>query len=207
MTSLVLFAAAWCVALLAAEVVVTLSRGRPRVRAVPRGPAWRGAAYLFGPGMNPRAKDGARRHPLVLAGGVAYHAAIGVALLLTVFILTGVRLTAVVHGAMAVVLVAGAAAGAGLAARRARSEALRRISVPDDFVSNGLVTVVLAAGAAADFSPRLEPVFLLAVSALLLYAPLGKIRHCVFYPLARLSLGLMLGRRGVYGAPSRSAGA
>ena len=39
--------------------------------------------------------------------------------------------------------------------------------------------------------------FLLATVVLALYAPLGKIRHCVFFFLARGLFGARLGRRGI----------
>jgi hypothetical protein len=205
--TLVLCAAAWCVTLLAGSVVAALARPRPLVRAAPRAPAWRGVAWLFGRGLSPWAKDGARRHPMVVLAGATYHAGIAAGLLLIVVLVAGLSPGPAWRFGLALALATGAGAGLGLAVRRARCATLRRSSVPDDVVSNGIVTAFLAAGAVAVIAPPFELAFLAVAALLLFYAPLGKIRHCVFYPLARLSLGLTLGRRGVVGAASREAGA
>ncbi len=204
MVTIVLVAAAWCVVALVAAVVLACRRGGPRVHAEARGRASAGWLYAFGPAMWPWAKDGVRRHPLALVFGLALHLGLGVAsVVLAGVTLGGWRapsLPAALRAAASLLLVAAVVSGVALLVRRARDARLRSISVPDDYLSNGLVTLWLAATATWCVEPGAEPWLLLAASAVLFYAPLGKIRHCVFYPIARAALGTRLGRRGVVGA-------
>jgi hypothetical protein len=44
------------------------------------------------------------------------------------------------------------------------------------------------------------PAFMIYASALLLYIPLGKLRHAIYFPLARVELGAHFGKRGVWGS-------
>jgi hypothetical protein len=92
----------------------------------------------------------------------------------------------------------GAAAGLLLLVRRSRSLALRRISVPDDFASNALATLFAAFAFASVAAPSTRPPFLFAAMILLLYVPVGKIRHCVFFVPTRIRAGAFFGRRGTY---------
>lgn len=211
MTLVVIAAGVWCVALMAASLVRALRRGRPRVTAVPRGRAVDGLAYVFGPAMRPWAKDGARRHPAVVGLGLVYHLGIAAATVMVGALVAAawspLSWSGGVRGLLTLLLVFATGAGLALLLRRLRDAALRRISIPDDYVSNALVTLFLAATTAWLIGGAFEPLVLSAASALLLYAPLGKIRHCVFYPVARVALGLRLGRRGVVGRRAQGAGA
>lgn len=81
--------------------------------------------------------------------------------------------------------------------KRLADAALRAISVPDDFVANLLVDAALAAALAAVLAPGARPVFQLTGAALLLYAPLGKLRHMLFLFTSRRLWGVYYGGRGV----------
>ena len=74
---------------------------------------------------------------------------------------------------------------------------LRRISAPDDYASNLIADLFLASAAVAAVRPALTTAFLAVATVLFAYAPLGKIRHCVYLPVARVIFGAQLGRRGV----------
>ena len=88
--------------------------------------------------------------------------------------------------------------------RRVANPVVRILSVPDDFLAIGLAVAFLAMLALA--SSGLVPVAAAAVAAsvLLFYVPLGKLRHMVFFFLARADLGHRLGYRGVL-PPARAA--
>jgi hypothetical protein len=211
MTTLVIVSAVWCAVLLAASVARALARGGPRVRAVSRGRAAGGLVYAFGPAMRPWAKDGVRGHPLVLVAGLVYHLGVAVALVLLAGVLLagwrGDAWPAAARLGLGLLLVFAASAGLALFVRRVRDPVLRRISVPDDLVSNMLVDVFLLASVAWLSTAVAESFLLVAASLLLLYAPLGKIRHCAFYPFARVAFGVRLGRRGIAGGRAFGSGA
>jgi hypothetical protein len=59
------------------------------------------------------------------------------------------------------------------------------------------VDVTLAAGLAASLEHGLIPWFQVTGAVLLLYAPLGKLRHVVFLLASRRWSGAYFGRRGV----------
>jgi hypothetical protein len=188
------------------QAVRTHSFGRRPPLAPAAAGARRGILYAFGAGMAPTAKESTRTHPGVWLLGMAYHLGIFTALgVLAWVILDGgpgrAPANAALSSALLVVdtlLVAGALGGLGLLARRAGSPVLRGLSHPDDYVANLLTTVFIALAAVRMWSPRLEPVLLVAAMALFCYMPVGKIRHCVFFFLSRYHLGRHYGRRGTF---------
>jgi hypothetical protein len=162
----------------------------------PRGSVARGVAYAMGPGLSPWAKESGRRHPVVLVLGMAFHLGVFAG---CAWLVWGLTTAAPLPAPLlwTAVLAAGALSGLGLLVRRLRSPVLRGISVPDDIVSNVLTTAFVAlAGATVLWSSALVPFHVVAV-ALLLYAPIGKIRHCVFFFIARVRFGAWFGHRGV----------
>jgi hypothetical protein len=191
----------WCVVALCLEVIHAMTLGMHHAHAPARGSAWRGLAYAFGPGMLPWHKDGARLHPGVFVSGLIYHVGVFAGLASVVSVLAGVevpRASALVIGALAV---SGVAGGIVMLARRVESPALRRISAPDDYASNVLVSLFLGAVAIHAWQPDRVAALVVTATVLFAYAPLGKIRHCVFFPLARGAFAVTFGRRGVLGRP------
>lgn len=187
----------WASVGMAAALGRAWRRGTSRVVAASVGPAWPGVAYAFGRGMGPRAKESASQHPVVYAAGILYHAGIAAGVGTLAVTLAHVRVPPLVVGALALLLLVSVAAGAGLVARRLTSALLRAISAPDDYAANLLVDAWLATAALSLLMPAASPAFLTATMLLGLYAPLGKIRHCVFFFLARGRFGVRLGRRGI----------
>ncbi len=179
--------------------------GRTRVPyfAAPRGSAAAGVRYAFTTAFLPWTKESATRHLPWYLAGVAYHAGIFAMLARLLLTLAAPGPLRFLDGVLAALFAASLASGLALLARRRLDRTLRAISVPDDAISNLLVDVALAAALAASLSPALLPVFQLAGAALLLYAPLGKLRHMVLLLTSRRYLGLYFGRRGVRPAPRR----
>ncbi len=171
--------------------------GRPVNRTTPKADPRRGVLYAFTLGMAPWAKESTRRRPVVYLRGIAFHAAI--------FLGLGLFLLSPWLGAFSLPLRYALAAGAGLgallglagfAARRMEPD-LKALSTPDDYFAVLLVSAFLGALAAALIDLARLPLFY-AVSALMfVYAPLGKIRHCLYYAYSRLFFGKWVGRRGV----------
>ena len=129
--------------------------------------------------------------------GVGYHLGIFAALLRLLASLLPVAVPAAANVTLAVVLGLGLVCGLALLGKRTLDGRLRGISVPDDFLANLLVDVTLAVGLAASLNHELMPWFQLTGAVLLLYAPLGKLRHVVFLLASRRWSGAYFGRRGV----------
>jgi hypothetical protein len=193
----VALAAVWAVVALLAELVSTLAFGRRRLFARAAAEASAGVVYAFGPGLLPGAKESVQRHLPTFFAGIAYHGGIFSAFALLFLSLMPDAVPASVSAALALVAAVGAVAGLGLLGRRALTGHLRTISRPDDWVANLLATAFAALGALATAAPTVRPAFWTAAIVLLLYVPVGKIRHCVFFFLTRLRFGAFFGRRGV----------
>jgi len=172
---------------------------RARSFAAPRGSEAVGVRYAFTAAFLPWAKESASAHPGTYLAGIAFHA--GIFAMLARLMLTLVPLTPPppLERALAALYGVALACGLGLLVKRRVSRPLRAISVPDDLIANLLVDVALAAALAAALAPAATPLFQLGGAALLLYAPLGKLRHMVFIVTSRRLWGRYYGRRGVRG--------
>jgi hypothetical protein len=158
---------------------------------------WRGVRYAFGRGLDPRKKDGVRAHPFAFVFGVLLHASIAAALaslLLSILHLAPVPTLRIL---LLAVLGVGIVSGAALVGRRLRDPVLQAISVSDDYLSALLVLVFVAAAGVSLVTPAGANALYLSTAALVLYAPFGKIRHCVLFFVTRARFGAFIGSRGV----------
>jgi hypothetical protein len=172
--------------------------GRRELFARAAGDPQRGVFYAFGKGMSPGAKESAREHLATWFAGVGYHLGIFAGFGLLVMLLAGLEPGWILRRGFQLLLLAGALCGSGLLVKRALTSRLRRLSCPDDFLSNLLATAFVALACARATSPRLSTVFLVETVLLLLWLPLGKIRHCLFFFTTRYHMATHFGRRGVF---------
>jgi hypothetical protein len=176
----------------------------PKPIAPPRGSAAAGVIYAFTKAFAPTAKESASLHMLSYLAGVGYHLAIFAALARLLVSLLPVAVPLAANTTAAVLFALGLACGLALLAKRTLDARLRGISVPDDFLANLLVDATLAAGLAASLHTALVPLFQVIGALLLLYAPLGKLRHMLFLLTSRRWSGAYFGRRGVRPNPHTS---
>lgn len=199
-------AAAWALLALALLALRTRAWGRRALHAPPAGDASAGARYAFTKGMLPQAKESVRTHLSSYAAGVVFHTGVFAAFGLLAASLAGVAPGSAVVRLGGALAGAGALAGLGLFGKRVASPVLRGLSSPDDYVANLLTTAFAALAAVAAFLPGTHGAWLVAATALLLYVPVGKIRHCLLFFLARYEMGRFFGRRGTFPpAPGRAA--
>jgi hypothetical protein len=200
---LVLGAAAWALVALAALWSRTRSYGRRVLFAPAAGDGAAGVRYAFTKGMLPSAKESVRMHLPSYVAGLAFHAGVFVAMGLLAASVAGIDLGGLAVRSARIATAVGALAGLGLLGKRIASPHLRGLSSPDDFVANVLTTTFTALAAFASFDPRARPAWLVAAALLLLYVPVGKIRHCFLFFPSRYHLGLFFGRRGTFPPASR----
>lgn len=189
-------------------LVVTVSGAmkfkRRRPLAPSRGSEAKGIQYALVGGMMPWAKESARNHLPTYFTGILYHVGIAVGVVALILAIASVELTANMSKAVVVLASLGAIAGAGLLIKRLSTNALRAISTLDDYISNGLVTLFLLMAAMSYLELLPITVFAISTIFLLVYVPLGKIRHCFLFFFSRVTFGKFFGRRGVL--PQRAAG-
>jgi len=192
---LLLASACWAALGLTLQARAALT-GRRGPFAPAAGSAARGVIYSFTGAMSPRRKESVSRHPLSFAAGVLLHAAV-----------FGAFATALASAAAprwapqpwaAAVLALGLAACVALFVKRVVRRELRAISVPEDFTANAAVALLLGVALAFQLDAVGVAAVQVAAAGILFYLPLGKLRHGMFFFLARADLGRKLGRRGVY---------
>ncbi|MDR7418309.1 MAG: hypothetical protein QN178_05305 [Armatimonadota bacterium] len=175
----------------------TRRRAAPVDRAPAKGDPARGVRYAFTVGMAPWTKESTRLHALAYLRGVGFHLAIfaGAAVLLgrPVWPMLPPWLRAAAAGALGL----GALLGAAGSVMRLREPHLRALSTVDDHVSIWLVTASLAMTGLALWEAQFIVPMYVAAALMLAYIPLGKIRHCLYFFLAKGYFGRFGGRRGV----------
>ncbi len=194
----VLASGVWALGLLGALHRRAQGYGRRELFARAAGDPRKGVAYAFGKGMSPAAKESAREHLPTWFAGVGYHLGILAGLGYVALLLVGIELDGMLRLGFQAPLLAGALCGTGLLVKRAFTPRLRALSCPDDFLSNLLATAFVALAFARTISARLDAAFLAETMLLLLWVPVGKIRHCLFFFTTRYHMATHFGRRGTF---------
>lgn len=199
----ILLAAAWSVFGLAFQLWRVRRFGSRRLYARPAGTPGQGALYAFTKGMSPGAKESVRENPGWYLAGIALHAGLAAGFLLAAAALAGYEPPPEMLTVAGGLAAAGVAGGTALLGKRMLQKPMRAISCPDDFIANGLSTAFAALALATLRYPALQPVWFGEMVLLLVYIPLGKIRHCLFFFTTRYHFGAFYGRRGTFPPPAR----
>jgi hypothetical protein len=169
----------------------------PKDYSIPKDSALHGILYAFTLGMMPWAKESTRRHWVAYLRGIAFHVGIfaGLAALLASpwFDLIPLPIRALFGLGTACGAVMGVAGGI----MRLVEHDLKAISTRDDHAAVWLVSLFLAAMSIALIWTAFAPAMWIIAAAMLIYAPLGKIRHCIYFYFGRLFYGIHIGRRGI----------
>ncbi len=189
----VVAAATWAVLGLLFLRSKTRAYGRRQLHSAPAGDPKAGVRYAFTKAMSPMAKESVRENLASYAAGMAYHSGLFMALALLVVQLLGAPLPPSLVWLSRALLVVGVIGGSTLLLKRVLKAELRGLSHPDDYVSNLLGTAFVALALTGPTA-----YWLLSAILLLVYVPLGKIRHCFFFFSTRAAFGAFFGRRGVF---------
>ena len=190
-----LLAIGWAALALAVKVLIARGGGR-RDFSRRAGRPIVGLFYNFTVAISPGHKESARLHPAEFVAGVVLHAGVFAALAEVLALLAGANVMVSWNAPLRVLAGVGAATAIVLLVRRLQSPVLRALSTPDDYLA-GLATcglLVLAVFPALGSGAAL----MTYAAFLFLYLPLGKLRHAVFFFVARADYGWRLGHRGVY---------
>ncbi|MCP4229610.1 MAG: hypothetical protein GY771_05630 [bacterium] len=78
------------------------------------------------------------------------------------------------------------------------------MSSPDDYLSVLVTIGFVAAGSLYEFGIISSAIFLIVSTAVFFYIPIGKLKHALFFFVARADYGARLGYRGTYPAARKS---
>ena len=215
-----------CLSSLLYHFVKIVKLGNPNDLSTPSGNAREAMLYSFIGAMSPTKKESAYLHLPTYAAGLLYHMGTFLCIALLIAALVNLQYPQVVNWVLSAALVISFASGVAILVKRMFSKELRQLSNPDDFISNILVTlfqvataVYLLGGApeaafanatasagltAADFAGvtatayALTSAYFITASLLLLYIPVGKLKHAVYFFAARYHLAFFYGRRNVW---------
>lgn len=189
---------ALCLASCLFHFIRLIKRGKPVDYAVPSGDTTKAVMYSFTGAMSPAKKESAYLHLPVYAAGILYHLGTFLSILIFFLLLAGVVPSSTIRGIISMFLILTTLSGLWILIRRAFDRTLRSLSNPDDYISNVLVTLFQALTIGVLFSELLLAPYFIAVSALMLYLPLGKLKHAVYFFAARYHLGYFFGYRGTW---------
>lgn len=200
-----LAALAYCLAILIYHVINLISLGSPEDFARPAGSVSKGIKYSFTGAMSPKKKESAYLHLPTYTAGLIYHG--GTFLAILIFVLSFFRfdypdwLRYLCIG----ILLVSSISGYGILIKRLAKSIMRKLSNPDDYISNLLVSSFQLATAFFLLNTDIVILYYLLTSALLLYIPVGKLKHLVYFFAARYHLGWFYGSRGTW-PPKRITG-
>ena len=173
--------------------------GKPKEYSGKIGNVGEALKYSFTGAMSPVKKESAYLHLPTYTAGLLYH----LGTFLSIFLFFTFLFEMSIHSYWLVWSVTGfltlsSLCGIGILLKRIIKKELLALSNPDDFISNILVTAFQILTAIAIFNVKILPVYYVFASLLLLYLPLGKLKHTIYFFAARYHLAFFYGWRGVW---------
>lgn len=179
------------------SVIKTFNFNKKKLHSQPSGNSLKGIIYALGKGLAPWEKESAVNHLPTYLAGILYHMGVFAALFYLISLLVPFRLGSLIIMILRMVILVGTLCGIGLFVKRSLKPHLRKISCPDDYVSNLLVDGFLIIAFIDTYRGNLRAILFTVAIILVLYIPVGKIRHCFFFFYSRILFGFFFGRRGV----------
>jgi len=175
-----------------------ISMGNPPEYARRAGNIGKAVRYSFTGAMSPKVKESAYLHMPTYFAGIIYHLGTFLAIFLFIASLFNIWSQGWFMWIAVAMLSAAGISGIAILIKRFSKHELRALSNPDDYISNILVTAFQFITVIAMVNPQYIPAYFIIVSLLMLYFPLGKLKHAVYFFAARYHLGLFYGWRGVW---------
>ena len=201
-----------CIALFTKYFAKLIRLGKPKDYSQASGSVSKGVLYANTGAMLPQNKESAYMHLPSYAIGIIFH--LGTFLSLLIFVLSFftffndfLTLYPIVSWIATGCLGISAICGISLFIKRIFNSRLRILSNPDDFISNALTTlfhIVTLLYLLFQPQPYILTLYYIEAAILLIYMPLGKLHHVMYYFFARYHLGFFYGRRNVW--PPQKAG-
>jgi len=193
----------WMLFLLVYQLVRARGTGR-RDYSARAGDTIRGMLYNFTWAMLPSHKETVRLHPFEFTVGVLMHIGIFIAIAKALILIIVPAFNIPISYVLVILLGISVFCAIWLLMRRIISLNLRFMSNPDDYVSIVLSLVFMLSAIAQESGFIDAGVFLIVSAIVFFYLPLGKLKHALFFFVARADYGARLGYRGTY--PVRNGG-
>lgn len=172
--------------------------GKPHDYSSPTGSVSAGIVYSFTGAMNPFKKESAFQHLPTYAAGLIFHFGTFVSIFLFFLFVLNIPFDGLISSLTFGFIIISSLCGFGILIKRIIKKELRTLSNPDDYISNMLVTSFQIFTALLILDPGFATAYYITATLLLLYLPVGKLKHTVYFFAARYHLGFYFGRRGVW---------
>lgn len=180
------------------HAIKLISLGKPQDYSQKKGNIATATQYAFTGAMSPLKKESAYLHLPTYTAGLLYHLGTFLSIFLFILFLFKVEPQGLLRWIIIGALIVSGLSGLGILLKRMAKKDLRFLSNPDDYISNLLVTVFQLMTALVLFNGLYFPAYFVMASILLLYLPLGKLKHTIYFFAARYHLGFFYGWRGVW---------
>ena len=171
--------------------------GNPKDLSQKKGNILQAQVYSCTTAMMPTHKESAYLHIPTYAGGILFH--IGTFICLAFFVLSFFVSPDLFPCWLKIALIGiigvGTVSGFALFIKRFIIAKVRNLSNPDDYISNLLTTLAQVASLLYIYGECFAIYYYCIVSLLLLYIPVGKLRHVIYFFAARYHLGYFYGWR------------
>ncbi len=154
--------------------------------------------YAFTKAMSPTKKESAYLHMPTYTAGILYHLGTFLSIFLFFVIILDFNFGMPTNYVLAGFLVLSGISGLGILIKRIIKKELLSLSNLDDFISNILVTLFQFATAFVLWMELALIPYFIITTALLLYLPMGKLKHTIYFFAARYHLGFFFGWRNIW---------
>jgi nitrate reductase gamma subunit len=188
---------AWMVIALVVQWIQARGSGRKEY-SVKAGSAIKGIIYNFTYAMTPRHKESMRLYPIEFTIGVLMHVGILLAIVRVILMLTYPPIAEIKQVAFVIIFGISILCGFYQFLRRVLSKEMRVMSCFDDYLAIIITIDFLIAAFMHEIGFLSPPIFLIHATVVFIYLPIGKLKHALFFFIARADLGARLGYRGTY---------
>ena len=154
--------------------------------------------YSLTTAMSPKKKETAYLHLPTYTAGILYHIGTFLGFTCLILLFLNIELKNLMIYISSVIIGISGICGFLIFLKRILSSKMRSLSNPDDYISNILVTGFQLLIVLVLLTDGFYPVLFIFTTILLLYIPVGKLRHFIYFFSSRVHLGVFFGRRGVW---------
>ncbi len=187
----------FCLLVFTKKLRVFNQLARPVDLAQPKGNVKNGLIYAYTLGMAPWSKESTRRHMLSYLRGVAFHIGIFIGLAVLIISPWVQILPAAIRMSLALICLVCAVMGLIGFIARFSDPHLKALSTKDDYFAVLLVSLFIGVTGLWMLFPTIIVLYYTISAVMLVYAPFGKIRHCIYFAYSRWFYGKFVGSRAV----------
>jgi hypothetical protein len=162
------------------------------------GNAKAGVLYSLTSAMSPRKKESAFLHKPTYVAGIVFHIGTFLAIILYVLSWSEIEFSVYLQLVFVLLLFGAMCCGISVLIKRITTPVLRKLSNPDDYFANIIVTLFQLVTIVKFSFPGMDAFYFVIAALLMFYFPAGKLRHALYFFSARYHLGNFFGRRAVW---------